>query len=34
MYCMKCRKTVPCEHVPDPKNYNGFEEAKPNDRTT
>ena len=25
MYCMKCKKIVPCVHVPDPKKFNGFE---------
>jgi len=28
MYCTKCKKVVPCEHLPDPKKYNGFEETK------
>lgn len=31
MYCIKCKKVVPCKHIPDPRNYNGFEEAKPNE---
>ena len=31
MYCIKCKKVVPCKHIPDPKNWNGFEGKKEND---
>jgi len=28
MYCIECKKVVPCKHMPNPAEWNGFEEVK------
>lgn len=25
MYCIKCKRVVPCKHLEDPTKWNGFE---------